>query len=95
MSTTRKTFKSLTIVIVSLQVLVDVNAGTAHFQVDAKLEQTLVFTHQLRQTHLGLDAKHLRPLSIKCVITVGDFNKSIKDSSSDETLVRDLICINF
>ena len=57
--------KSLTVIVVSLQVLVDVNASTADFKVDAELEQTLVFTHQLRQSHLCLDAKHLRPLSIK------------------------------
>jgi len=43
----KKPCKCLTVVIVSLQVLIDVNASTAHFQVDAKLEETFVLTHQL------------------------------------------------
>jgi len=55
---------SLTVVIVSLQILVDVDTSAADFKVDAELEQTFVLTHQLRQSHFGLDTKHLWTLSI-------------------------------
>jgi len=40
------------------------DAGTAYFKLNAKLEKAFILTHQLSQTHLCLDSKHLRPLSI-------------------------------
>jgi len=61
---------SLTVIVVSLQVFINVNAGTADFKVDAELEKTFVFSHQLCQSHLRLDTKHLGPLSIKQTDTV-------------------------
>jgi len=65
MSGVGKTAKCLTVVVVSLQVLKDVNTSTSHFKVDAELEEAFVLTHQLSQTHLRLYTKHLRPLSDK------------------------------